>query len=198
MKLDPNFYINNNVLTISKALLGKILYTNLDGVHTSGMIVEVEAYHGKSDKACHAFNNRRTARTEIMYHSGGVAYVYLCYGIHQLFNIVTNTEGNADAVLVRALQPMTGIEKMLERRNMIKLEKRITSGPGALSKAMGIDQHLYGASLWGDLIWIEDHGTHVHEKEIVATTRIGVDYAGEDALLPWRFYIKDNPWVSRI
>jgi DNA-3-methyladenine glycosylase len=132
-----------------------------------------------------------------MYQAGGRAYVYLCYGIHYLFNIVTDTEGYADAILVRALQPEAGIEKMLERRKMTKLEKRATSGPGALSQAMGIDGKLYGAPLWGESIWIEDNGVMVPDTAIVAAPRIGVDYAGEDALLPWRLYIKDNPWVSR-
>jgi DNA-3-methyladenine glycosylase len=196
MKLYPKFYQRTDVLAISRELLGKMLNTFLDGVLTTGMIVEVEAYHGQNDRACHAFN-RRTARTEVMYQSGGVAYVYLCYGIHHLFNIVTNTEGNADAILVRALQPEKGIEKMLERRKMPKLEKRVTSGPGALSQAMGIDQKLYGAPLWGNSIWIEDQGVVVPDTAVVAAHRVGVDYAGEDALLPWRFFIKDNPWVSR-
>jgi DNA-3-methyladenine glycosylase len=196
MKLDAKFYQRPDVVAISRELLGKMLATFLDGELTTGIIVEVEAYHGRNDRACHAFN-RRTARTEVMYRAGGLAYVYLCYGIHHLFNIVTNIEGQADAILVRALQPEKGINAMLERRNMSKIDKRITSGPGVLSQAMGIDGKLYGAPLWEDNIWIEDLGITVPDTDIVAVPRIGVDYAGEDALLPWRFYIKDNPWVSR-
>lgn len=196
MKLDSSFYQRTDVLQISRELLGKSLVTRIDGEQTVGAIVEVEAYCGACDRACHAYN-RRTARTEIMYQPGGHSYVYLCYGIHHLFNITSNIAGHADAILVRALEPLSGIELMLERRRMNKVEKRISSGPGALSQAMGIDLTHYGSPLWGDRIWIEDQSWNIPEEEIVAATRIGVDYAGEDAKLHWRFFIKNNPWVSR-
>ena len=197
MKLKRDFYSRPDVVEISKDLLGKTLNTNINGVLTSGLIVEVEAYCGRDDKACHANNNRRTNRTEIMFQSGGAAYVYLCYGIHYLFNVVTNIQGLADAVLVRAVQPVEGIKVMMERRQMHKVEKRITAGPGALSQALGINKSLYGEMLWGEIIWIEDVGEHIKEEDIIAAKRVGVDYAGEDALRPWRFYIKGNEWVSQ-
>ncbi len=197
MKLKRDFYLRPDVVEISKDLLGKTLNTNINGVLTSGLIVEVEAYCGRNDKACHANNNRRTNRTEIMFQCGGAAYVYLCYGIHYLFNVVTNIQGLADAVLVRAVQPIEGIEVMMERRQIHKVEKRITAGPGALSQALGINKSLYGEMLWGEIIWIEDVGEHIKEEDIIAAKRVGVDYAGEDALRPWRFYIKGNEWVSQ-
>jgi DNA-3-methyladenine glycosylase len=133
-----------------------------------------------------------------MFSKGGMAYVYLCYGIHHLFNVVTNIEGMADAILIRALEPIQGVEEMLSRRNMHVLEKRLTSGPGVLTKAMGITTEHYGLSLLGNVIWFEESGREVPENRIKASKRIGVDYAGEDALKPWRFYIKENGWVSRL
>lgn len=197
MKLDPAFYQHENVVQVAKLLLGKGLHTNINGVHTSGMITEVEAYAGRDDKACHANKGLRSKRTEIMYHAGGVAYVYLCYGIHHLFNVVTNINGMADAVLVRAIQPIDGIEVMLKRRKLSKIEYRLSSGPGTLSTALGISTKAhYGADLQGEQIWIED-ALIVDDNYIVTSKRIGVDYAEEDALKPWRFYIKDNPWISK-
>jgi DNA-3-methyladenine glycosylase len=197
-KLKSEFYNRTEVVHIAKELLGKVLCTRFEDTLTSGMIVEVEAYAGREDKACHANMNRRTKRTEIMYAAGGHAYVYLCYGIHHLFNVVTNTQGMADAVLVRAIEPVDGIEVMLKRRKMKKAAKRLTSGPGVLSSALGITTGHYGHSLLGDLIWIEDRGMIIPDNEIVRTPRIGVDYAGEDALKPWRFYIRNNIWVSAL
>jgi DNA-3-methyladenine glycosylase len=182
---------------VAQDLLGKYLYTNFDGIITGGMIVETEAYSGENDRACHAHLNRRTQRTEIMYHEGGVAYVYLIYGIYNLFNIITNTEGRADAVLIRALEPEVGIEEMMLRRSMAHTKPNLTAGPGVLSIAMGIDRKLYGADLTGNTIWVEDKSIKLPKESIAAGPRIGVDYAGEDALLPWRFWIKDNKWVSK-
>ncbi len=195
-KLPDSFYTHADVVHVSKALLGKYLVTNIDGQLTSGIIVETEAYCGRGDKACHA-NYKRTPRTEIMYQSGGVAYVYLCYGIHYLFNVVTNVENLADAVLVRAIEPVEGIESMLARRNMKQLAKRITAGPGCLTQALGINKLHYGANLNGGTVWIEDRGKVVNETDIMAGPRIGVDYAGDDALLPWRFWLRDNKYVSK-
>ncbi len=185
------------MVQISKDLLGKYLVSFADGLYTAGMITETEAYSGQNDKACHAHLNRRTERTEIMYHQGGLAYVYLCYGLHSLFNIVTNQSGNADAVLIRAIEPTEGIETMMQRRGQSKLSPKLTAGPGVMSKAMGINTSYYGTNLQGDTLWVEDRGILVPEEEIIACPRIGVDYAGEDALLPWRFYIKGNPYVSK-
>ena len=182
---------------IARELIGKCLVTKVNGILTSGIIVETEAYCGAIDRASHAYPNRITPRNSVMFGEGGYAYVYLIYGIHHLFNIVTNSQGKADAVLIRALQPLEGINEMMLRRKKTD-RKRITSGPGALSAAMGINLVMYGNSLQGDIVWLEEaEGFEVSDTEIIATTRIGVDYAGQDALLPWRFYIKKNPWISR-
>ncbi len=197
MKLEKDFYTRDNVVQIAQELLGKHLYTNQDGIMTGGIIVETEAYSGTNDKACHAHLNRRTQRTEIMYHTGGVAYVYLVYGMYNLFNIVTNVEGRADAVLVRAIEPTIGIEEMLLRRNMAAPKPNLTAGPGVMSMALGIDRKHYGTSLTGDSIWVEDQGIALPAESIAIGPRIGIDYAGDDALLPWRFWLKGSKWVSR-
>jgi DNA-3-methyladenine glycosylase len=196
-KLPRTFYTRPEVVTVSRELLGKFLFTRMDGILTGGLIVETEAYAGTGDRACHAHLNRRTKRTEIMYHEGGVAYVYLVYGLHPLFNIITNVEGKADAVLVRAIEPTEGIEEMLLRRNLQSPEPRLTAGPGVLSVALGITTRHYGTDLTGEAIWVEDRGVAVPEEAILASPRVGIDYAGEDALLPWRFRIRGNRWVSK-
>jgi DNA-3-methyladenine glycosylase len=196
-KLDISWYLGESVEEMARGLLGNYLCTNIDGNIVKGMIVETEAYCGRDDKACHANNNRRTRRNEIMYATGGHAYVYLCYGMHYLFNVVTNREGYADAVLIRALEPVQGLEQMMLRRNMTKPDKRITSGPGAMSQAMGISLKHYGQKLTGGEIWIEN-GQKIQENRVGVTTRVGVQYAGEDALKLWRFYVKDNGWVSKL
>ncbi len=195
-KIEMSWYQNSNVAEVAKQLLGKILCTNIAGKLTKGKIVETEAYSGNSDKACHANNQKKTKRNQVMFGNGGHAYVYLCYGIHHLFNVVTNTKGSADAVLIRAVEPVEGVEVMLERRKMKSAEKKLTAGPAILSQALGILTNHYGTPLNGDIIWIEKDVIPVEEK-IVSSTRIGVDYAGEDALKLWRFYIKENAWVSR-
>lgn len=197
MKLKKSFYQRENVVQIAKELLGKTLHFLIDGEYTVAKITEVEAYSGVNDKACHANNGVRTKRTEIMYAEGGYAYVYLCYGIHHLFNVVTNVKDKADAVLIRAVEPLEGVDYMLERRGKHKLDKTLCSGPGTLSQALGITTKThYGKWLLGDEIWIED-SPNLQEEEIVSSKRIGVDYAEEDALKPWRFYIKDNKWISK-
>jgi DNA-3-methyladenine glycosylase len=192
--LAPDFYQQPNVVAIARKLLGKVLITQINGEVTAGRIIETEAYSYK-ERGCHAYNNKQTPRNEVMFAAGGVAYVYLCYGMHNLFNIVTNTTGKAEAVLIRALEPVAGQEIMLARMNTKKLN-RITSGPGKLTRAFGIDRSLNGISLVNSEITIED-AAPITSKKIVATTRIGIDYAGTDALLPWRFYEKDNEWVSK-
>lgn len=197
MKLPASFYTRPDVVQLAQELVGKYLYTNIDGVLTGGKIVETEAYSGDNDKACHAHLGRRTQRTEIMYQQGGVAYVYLVYGMYNLFNIITNVAGKADAVLIRAIEPEEGIEEMLLRRNMASIKPNLTAGPGVLSIALGINRNLYGADLTGNVIWIEDKGNKVPAASIAAGPRIGIDYAGEDANLPWRFWLKENKWVSR-
>jgi DNA-3-methyladenine glycosylase len=197
-KLPRSFYTRSDVVTISRELLGKLLYTQVDGVLTGGIIVETEAYSGFNDRACHAYSNRRTKRTEVMYGPGGVAYVYLVYGLHTLFNIVTNEAGKADAVLIRAIEPTNGVEEMLLRRSLARPVPQLTAGPGVLSQALGIStRRHYGTDLTGHEIWLEDRGVVVPEEEVVASPRVGIDYAGEDALLPWRFRIGGNRWTSK-
>jgi DNA-3-methyladenine glycosylase len=189
-KLTRSFYLRSNVLNISRELLGKYIFTNIDKQLTGGIITEVEAYAGITDKASHAYGNRRTQRNEIMYAKGGVAYVYLCYGIHHLFNIVTNSADIPHAILLRGIKPTQGIETMLYRRNKLKLDKTLTSGPGSVSQALGIKTTLNGTDLTGNLIWIEDRGLNPKVEDIITAPRIGVDYAGDDALLPFRFMLK--------
>ena len=196
-KLGKSFYERDNVVQIARELPGKFLMTKIDGIITGGMITEVEAYEGVTDRASHAFNNRRTARTEVMYSAGGTAYVYLCYGIHHLFNVVTNRSGIPHAILIRAIEPMVGIGAMMKRRKKSLLDFTLTSGPGALSEALGIQTQHTGKSLLTGNIWLEDRGIEITQAMITKTTRIGVDYAGTDALLPYRFYIKENKWISR-
>jgi DNA-3-methyladenine glycosylase len=195
-KLTLDFYKRNNVLQVAQELLGKILVTNQNGIVTSGRIVEVEAYNGIVDKASHAFGGRRTNRNEIMYANGGVAYVYLCYGIHHLFNVVTHIKETPHAILIRALEPVKGVDEMLKRVGKKKLDNTLTRGPGNLSKALGIITEQSGISLLRKELFIGDDDFVFDKNEIAASPRIGVDYAGKDALLPYRFFIKGNPFVS--
>ncbi|MBW7913646.1 MAG: DNA-3-methyladenine glycosylase [Taibaiella sp.] len=194
--LPEDFYTRKHVVQIAKDLLGKVLVTNFEGERTAGMIVETEAYAGVVDKASHAYGGRRTARTETMYSRGGVAYVYLCYGIHHLFNVVTNAEDIPHAVLIRAVEPLEGVDIMLARRGKPKLTPQLTAGPGALSRALGITTGYTGLSL-NTHIFIEDRGIKIPPRDIIAGTRVGVAYAQEDAYLPYRFWVKGNPYVSR-
>ena len=197
MKLPESFYIGTNVVYQAKSLLGKYLFTSIDSAITGGYIVETEAYNGFIDKASHAYGNRLTPRTQTMFMQGGIAYVYLCYGIHEMFNVVTSVKGQPHAILIRAIQPTDGIEIMLFRRNMQTLKSNITQGPGSVAKALGISRAINAISLQSDTLWIEDRGLSFEDQDIAAVPRVGVDYAGEDALLPYRFYVKGNPYVSK-
>jgi DNA-3-methyladenine glycosylase len=197
MKLPESYYYSQDVVTLSKDLLGKYLFTCIDGVTTGGYIVETEAYNGIIDRASHAFGNRLTPRTKTMFMQGGIAYVYLCYGIHEMFNIVTSGEGQPHAILVRAINPIDGIEAMQSRRNMPVIKPTITMGPGSVAKALGISRAINAFSLQGDVIWIEDRGLTFPDESITVVPRVGVGYAGDDALLPYRFYVKGNPYVSK-
>jgi len=197
MILPESFYSRKDVVKIAQELLGKVLVTEFNGIHTAGMITETEAYAGTIDKASHAFGNRRTNRTEVMFGHGGVAYVYLCYGIHHLFNVVTNEKGTPHAILVRAVEPLEGVDEMLRRRGKTVLQPSLTAGPGAMSMALGIHSSNTGLSLQGPEIFIEDRGIKVSKKDIVAATRVGVAYAQDDAYLPYRFYMKGNAYVSK-
>lgn len=195
-KLDQHFYNRADVLKIAKELLGKVIVTNFQGQLSSARIVETEAYAGEGDRASHAWGGRRTNRTEVMYGLGGTAYVYLCYGIHQMFNVVTNQQGIPHAILVRAAAPLEGIEIMLQRTGKKKLDHTLTKGPGNVGKALGFFTRHTGLSLLGDELFIADDGFRVKKADILATPRIGVDYAGDDAALPYRFIMQDNPYVS--
>lgn len=197
MKLPEAFYLGTDVVAISKSLLGKYLFTCIDGVTTGGYIVETEAYNGIVDKAAHSYGNRLTPRTQTMFMHGGIAYVYLCYGIHEMFNIVTSTEGHPTAILIRAVHPTEGIEAMQVRRNMPVLKPTITAGPGSVAKALGISRNINAISLQSDTLWLEDRGLNFTDDQITIGPRIGVAYAAEDALLPYRFYVKGDVYVSK-
>ncbi len=198
-RLGPLFYQRTDVVELSKELLGKILVTRFDGLTTAGMIVETEAYRAPDDKACHAHLNRYTERTKVMFEAGGVAYVYLCYGIHHLFNVVTGQKGMAHAILIRGIEPVEGIDQMLERRGFEQLKPQLTAGPGVMSKALGIHKSMTGSSLVDpeSKMYIEDRGIPISPQEIIASPRVGIDYAEECADWPWRFRIRNNRWTSK-
>jgi DNA-3-methyladenine glycosylase len=195
-KLPLSFYARKDVVLIARELIGKIIITNFEGQVTSARIVETEAYAGVTDKASHSFGSRRTARNEHMYYPAGTAYVYICYGLHQMLNIVTNDRDVPDAVLIRAVEPIDGIETMLKRTGKKTLDKTLTRGPGNVGKALGIFKHHSGRHLLGDEIYLMDDSTEPADENIGTSTRIGVESAGADALLPYRFYIKGNKYVS--
>jgi DNA-3-methyladenine glycosylase len=195
-KLGHSFYDRNNVVQIAKELLGKILVTQIDGIRTSGRIVETEAYNGVVDRASHAFGGRRTNRTESIYGGPGTVYVYIVYGLHYLFNVVTNKKDTPHAILIRALEPLEGVDYMLKRVGKPKADYTLTKGPGNLARALGISKMHTGGSLFSEEIFIEDDGLRYKKDQIVITHRIGVDYAGTDAQLPYRFIVKGNPYVS--
>lgn len=197
LKLEPAYYLNRDVVFLAKDLLGKVLFTQIAGVVTAGIIVETEAYGGVVDKASHAYGERRTNRTAPLYHTGGISYVYLCYGIHHLFNIVTSIADEPHAILVRAIEPLIGKDIMEMRRNMPAARGAISAGPGSAAKALGINATFNRKDLNGNEIWIEDHGIRYEKKEITATPRVGVAYAQEHAFLPWRFFISGNKYVSK-
>lgn len=196
-KLGLPFYRRADVVAIARELLGKYLLTRLGGAEvTGGLIVETEAYAGPEDRASHAHGNRRTARTETMFLEGGVAYVYLCYGIHCLLNVVTHSEGVPHAVLIRAMEPRIGVKTMMARRNRRVLDRRVAGGPGLLTEALGVGLECDGCRLTGARIWMEDRGNVVRPGDVLASERVGVQYAGQDAALPWRFRIRNSPWTS--
>ncbi|MBK0379458.1 DNA-3-methyladenine glycosylase [Mucilaginibacter segetis] len=197
MKLPDKYYHSSDVVALSRDLIGKYLFTSINNEVTGGYIVETEAYNGIIDRASHSFGNRLTSRTRTMFEQGGIAYVYLCYGIHEMFNIVTSVAGQPHAILIRAIEPTDGIETILTRRNMETIKPNITRGPGSVAKALGISRNINGISLQSDTVWVEDRGLTFTNKEVIAAPRIGVAYAGEDALLPYRFYVKGNIYVSK-
>ena len=194
-KLPLSFYLGNDVLKIARDLLGKVLVTCWNKEYTSGRIVETEAYAGETDKASHA-SKGKTARTEIMFNEGGKAYVYLCYGVHQMFNIVTNNEGIPDAILIRAVEPIDGIDIMLKRTGKKKLDETLTKGPGNVGKAFGFHTSQCGLLLNSDELFIGDDGYKLSKAMIGTSPRIGVDYAGKHAEWHYRFFAKGSKFVS--
>ena len=196
MKLNNDFFTRTSVTQIAQELLGKFIFTNIGDELTGGIITETEAYAGITDKASHAYNNRRTTRTEIMFAEGGVAYVYLCYGFHHLFNFVTNTKNNPDAVLLRGILPVAGLDVMEKRRGKKYSDNGFADGPGKASRALGIKTVHNGESLTGQMIWVEDKGIIIKKNEYSSLPRIGVHYAGTDALLPYRYVIKNETLVK--
>ena len=182
-----SFYRREEVVQVSRELLGKVLCTRVNGAITKAVITETEAYAGVGDRASHAYGGRRTRRTEPMFAAGGIAYVYLCYGIHHLFNVVSGRAGTPHAILVRAARPLEGEALMRKRRGKAATDKTLMAGPGTVSQALGITTKLTGSSLLGDRIWIEDHGIDIDAREVTVGPRVGVDYAAEDAARPYRF-----------
>jgi len=194
--LPTGFYQRTDTQQIAQELLGKVLVTKFEGVVTAGKIVETEAYLGMEDRACHAYDGKRTPRTEIMYTPGGVAYIYLIYGMYHLFNVITHREGQPHAVLVRGIEPLEGIPTMLDRRKKTELTPKLTAGPGILSIALGLKKDQTGTPLTGETIGIEDWGFTIGADKIIASPRVGVDYAGDHAAWPLRFRVSNSPWTS--
>jgi DNA-3-methyladenine glycosylase len=194
MLLNPAFFRRTDVTQIAKELLGSKLFTKIDHELTGGIIVETEAY-SYTERGCHAYNKKKTHRTSVMFAEGGTLYVYLCYGMHSLLNVVTNNGGIPEAVLIRAIEPTHGIASMMKRCCKQNSDK-LTAGPGKLTRALCISRIHNGISLSPNLIWIEK-GNKIKEADVVSSSRIGIDYAGHDAHLPWRFYLRENLWVSK-
>ena len=195
-KLPISFYKRKDVVIVARELIGKVVVTNLDGLITSGRIVETEAYVAHIDKASHSFGGRRTAKNEHMYATAGTAYVYICYGMHQMLNVVTNDKDIPDAVLIRAIEPLEGIDIMLKRTGKPKMDFTLTRGPGNVGKALGIFKKHSGSHLLDEEIYLADDGFKTKDNEIGISKRIGVESAFPDSELPYRFYIKGNKYVS--
>jgi DNA-3-methyladenine glycosylase len=195
MKVERDFYLSENTIALARDMLGKLLVVpDAEGRRVSGMIVETEAYLGMTDRAAHSFGGRRTARNEVMYGQAGHVYVFFVYGMYYQFNVVTGPADHPHAVLIRGVEPVEGIEVMRERRGEMK-DRNLTSGPGKLCIALAIDRSLNSADLTGGRIWLEDYQS-LSGDEIGVGKRVGIDYAGEDAEKPWRFWVKENEFVS--
>lgn len=197
--MNKDFFLQQDVVQIAEDLLGKFLVSKVDGILTSGIIVETEAYKAPEDKASHAFGNKFTKRTKTLFENGGIAYIYLVYGFHHLFNIVTAKKGIAHAVLIRALEPIDNIDVMMKRRNKNKLDENLSNGPGKLTQALGITIGLNGIDLCEDnsLINIEDIKINYKPENIISSPRVGIDYAEEYIDKPWRFRVKNNKWIGK-
>lgn len=188
MKLSKKYFQQEDVVFLAKDLIGKLVVTEINGIRTGGIITETEAY-SEIEKGSHAYNKRKTERTKIMFEAGGLAYVYLCYGMHHLFNIVTGSKDIAQAVLIRSINPTIGVDEILRRRKKTRMDKNICNGPGKVCQALGITRSHYGMELTGNNIWMEQSLHPVSEQQITATPRIGIEYAEKDKLLPWRFLL---------
>lgn len=194
-KLPVSFYARPDVLQIARELLGQVLVTRIRGKVTAGRIVETEAYKAFTDKASHAYGGRRTARNEDMYGPAGISYVYLCYGMHHMMNVVTNVKDVPEAVLIRALEPLEGAAEMAKRCAKRETDKTLSRGPGNVTRAMAVEKSHSGIRLNSDVLFIAE-GISPAQSDIGVSKRIGVDYAGSDALLPYRFFIRGNACVS--
>lgn len=197
MKLGLDFYQRPDVLQIARELLGKHLYTNINGVITAGRVVETEAYRHEGDHSLALHLQRKRRQAQGLYQPGGHAYIYTVYDRHALFNLTTHDDAHPDAVLIRAVEPLVGIEEMLRRRGLGALVRALTAGPGVLSQALGITPALSGTALNGDALWFEDHGEPVADADVLASARVGLAYAGPEAAgLPWRFRVRTSRWTS--
>ncbi len=195
--LDQSFYLSSDILQTAMSLLGKTISTYIGGFETTGMITETEAYKAPEDKASHAYDNNLTPRTEVIFREGGCAYVYLCYGMHHMFNVVSGAKDEAHAILIRAVQPLSGIRIMEDRRQML-LTPNLTNGPGKLCSALGINKEYNGTILYdaSSKIHILEN-KNISKSDIIIGPRVGIAYAGECAHWPWRFRIRANPWTSK-
>lgn len=196
-KLSLEFYRRDDTLKIASELLGKDLFTRIDEKICGGKIIETEAYCGPEDRGSHAFNDRRSPKNEMMYNSGGLVYMYICYGIHNMLNIVTGREGSSHAILIRAIEPHTGLDLMRERRNIFNKDQRLCQGPGALTEALGLTKKYNGFDILGDEIWISDSEQSIPNNQIMSSARIGMNFEGHYKYIPWRFYLKGNTFVSK-
>lgn len=197
MKLGLEFYQRPDVLQIARELLGKHLYTNLNGVVTAGRVVETEAYRHEGDNSMTMHLQRKRQQASALYVPGGHAYIYTVYDRHALFNIATHDAAHPDTVLIRAIEPLVGVDEMLRRRGLGVPARSLTAGPGVLTQALGITPALSGTALDGNVLWFEDHGEAVADADVLATARVGLAYAGAEAAeLPWRFRVRGSKWTS--
>lgn len=196
-KLSKDFYRQQDVVSVARHLLGKHIYSLVDGQLTGGIIVETEAYRGPDDRGSHAYNGKRTARNEMMYNAGGLVYMYICYGIHDMLNIVTGEEGISHAALIRAIQPIEGIDIMRHRRALFDKDLRLCQGPGSLAKSLGLSKIHNGVDLQGNVIWLTDEKHTYTDEQVVCSARVGMNFDGLYKAIPWRFYVKGNQYVSR-
>jgi len=197
LALPAAFYQRADVLTVARELLGKHVFTRLDGELTGGRIVETEAYRHEGDPSITLHLQRKKQQAEALYQPGGHAYLYTVYRVHTLFNITVNDAAHPDAVLIRAIEPLAGIDVMQRRRGLAKVARNLTAGPGVLSQALGLTPALNGELVTGPLIWFEDTGEVITDENVLASSRVGLEYAGEEAVaLPWRFRVKDSKWTS--